>query len=126
MIYRERCYKNFDKFQLRANLIKVNWDSFCYNPNPNATLEHFLKIVQKLLDKHAPYKNIKHPKYQLETKPLITSGLADSIKIRINFTKVSARKKIPPKKKIMKDNSKHYQRTKKSYYKQYLRDNKKS
>ena len=94
MIYRERCYKNFDKFQLRANLIKVNWDSFCNNPNPNATLEHFLKIIQKLLDKHAPYKNIKHPKYQLETKPLITPGLADSIKVRINFTKVSARKKI--------------------------------
>ena len=42
MIYRKRCYKNFEKFQFRADLIKVNWDSFCHVPNPSATLEHLL------------------------------------------------------------------------------------
>ena len=43
------------------DLIKVNWDSFCHDPDPNSAIEHFLKIVEKLLDKYAPFKNIKHP-----------------------------------------------------------------
>ena len=62
MIHRQRCYKNFNKLQFRADLIKVNWDSFCKNLNPNSALENFLKIAEKLLDKHAPYKNVKHSK----------------------------------------------------------------
>ena len=82
MVYRQRCYKNVDKLQFRADLIKVNWDSFCQDPDPNSAVEHFLKIVEKLLDMHAPYKNIKHPKSQFEIKPWITAGLAYSIKIQ--------------------------------------------
>ena len=85
MVYRQRCYKNFDKLQFRADLIKVNWGSFCHDPDPNSAVEHFLKIVEKLLDKHAPYKNIKHPKSQFETKPWITAGLVYSIKIKIKI-----------------------------------------
>ena len=69
IFYRQRRYKNFDKLQSRADLIKVNWSSFCHDPDPNSAVEHFLKIVEKLLDKHAPYKNFKYPKSQFETKP---------------------------------------------------------
>ena len=87
MVYRQRCYKNFGKLQFRADLIKVNWGSFCHDPYPNSALEHFLKIVEKLLDKHAPYKNIKHPKSQFETKPWITPGLAYSIKMKNKLNK---------------------------------------
>ena len=57
------------------------WGTFCHDPNQNFALDHFLKIVEKQLDKHAPYKNMKHPKSQFETKPRITPGLAYSIKI---------------------------------------------
>ena len=80
-----------------------------HDPNLNAALEHFLQIVEKLLNKHAPYKYVKHfdltsqhLKSQFDFKPLVTPGLANSIKIKKNFTKVSARKKIHTKKKIMK------------------------
>ena len=69
MVYRQRCYKNFDKLQFRVDLIKVNWGSFCHDPDPNSAVENFLKIVEKLLDKHAPYKNNK-----FEIKPWITAG----------------------------------------------------
>ena len=55
MVYRQRCYKNFDKLQVRADLIKVHQDSFCHDPDANPALEHFLKIVEKLLGKHALY-----------------------------------------------------------------------
>ena len=54
MIYIQRYFKNSDKLQFTADLIKVHWDSFCHDPNPNAALEHFLKTVEKLQDKHPP------------------------------------------------------------------------
>ena len=50
MVYRQRCYKHFYKLQFRADLIKINWGSFCHDPGPNSAVEHFLKIEEKLLD----------------------------------------------------------------------------
>ena len=132
MVYRKRCYKNFGKLQFRADLIKVNWGSFCHDPDPNSTLEHFLKIVEKLLDKHAPYKNIKHPISQFETKPRITPGLAYSIKIKNKLSKSFCKEKDPDKKENYERQFKIYRdlistllrETKESCYKQYFRDNK--
>ena len=49
-----------DKPRFTADLIKVNCDSFCNDPNPNAALEHFREVVIKLLDKYVPYKNISN------------------------------------------------------------------
>ena len=85
MVYRQRCYRNFDKLQFRADLIKVNWDSICYDLDPNSAGEHFLKIAEKLLNKNTRYKNIKHPNSQFETKPWIKPQLAYSIKIKIKL-----------------------------------------
>ena len=50
MVYRQICYKNFDKLQFRADLIEVNLGSSCHDPDLNSALEHFLKIVEKMLD----------------------------------------------------------------------------
>ena len=98
MVYRQGCYKNFGKLQFRADLIKVNWGSFCHDPDPNSAAKHFLKTAEKLLDKHAPYKNIKHPKSQFETKPWITPRLAYSIKIKNKLYKSFCKEKDPHKK----------------------------
>ena len=134
MVYRQRCYKHFDKLQFRADLIKVNWGSFCHDPDPNSAVEHFLKIVERLLDKHAPYKNIKHLKSQFETKPWITAGLAYSIKIKNKLYKSFCKEKDPHKKENYERQFKTYRNlistllreTKESYYKQYFSDNKKN
>ena len=80
MINRKRCYKNFDKLKFKADLVKVNWDGFCLTSNPNDTLAHFFKIVNKVLKKHAPYKTTKYSKTRYETKPWINPGLANSIR----------------------------------------------
>ena len=56
IINRQKCYKNFEKLKFKADLAKVNWDGFCLTSNPNDVLAHFLKIVNKLLGKDAPYK----------------------------------------------------------------------
>ena len=134
MVYKQRCYKSFDKLQFRADLIKVNWGSFCHDPDPNSAVEHFLKIVERLLDKHAPYKNIKHLKSQFETKPWITAGLAYSIKIKNKLYKSFCKEKDPHKKENYERQFKTYRNlistllreTKESYYKQYFSDNKKN
>ena len=62
IINRQRCYKNFDKLKFKTDLVKINWDGFHLNSNPNDALARFLKIVNKLLDKHAPYKTIIYSK----------------------------------------------------------------
>ena len=134
MVYRKRCYKHFDKFQFRADLIKVNWGSFCHDPDPNSAVEYFLKIVEKLLNKHAPYKITKHPKSQFQTKPWITAGLAYSIKIKNKLYKSFCKEKDPHKKENHERQFKTYhnlistlfRKTKESYYKQYFCDNKKN
>ena len=61
----QRCYKNFDKAK--------------FNPDSNVALEHFLQIIKKLLDKHAPYVMPKsHSSFA--SKPWITNAIANSIK----------------------------------------------
>ena len=107
MINRQRCYKNFDKLKFKADLVKVNWDGFCLTSNPNDTLAHFLKIVNKLLDKHAPYKAIKYSKIRYKTKPRITPGLANSIRNKHKLYKSFCQEKDPKQKNIMKNNSNH-------------------
>ena len=106
IVNRQRCYKNFDKVKFKTDLVKINWDGFCLNSNPNDALSHFLKIVNKLLDKHVPYKTIKYSKPHYKYKPWITPGLANSIRKK-NCTKASAKKKIRKQKVIMKRNSNH-------------------
>ena len=113
MIHRKRSYKNFDKLQFRADLIKFNWDSFCHDPNPNVTLEHFLKIIEKLLHKHAPYKIIKHPKSKFENKLWITPGLANSIKIKNKLYRSFCKEKDLHKKE-------NYERHFKTFHNLYL------
>ena len=95
MINRQRCYKIFDKLKFKADLVKVNWDGFCLTSNPNDALTHFLKIVNKLLDKHAPYKTIKYSKPQYETKPWIPPGLANSIRNKNKLYKSFCKEKDP-------------------------------
>ena len=58
-MHRESCY-NFDKLKFKEYFAKVNWDGFCHNTNPNNALVHFIKVINKLLDNHAPYKTIKY------------------------------------------------------------------
>ena len=46
MVYRQRCYKNFDNLQFRADLIKVNWSSFAMILIQILQLNIFLKLYK--------------------------------------------------------------------------------
>ena len=132
MINRQRCYKSFDKLKFKADLVKVNWDGFCLTSNPNDALAHFLKIVNKRLDKHVPYKTIKYLKTRHETKPWITPGLANSIRNNHKLYKSFCKERDPKTKEYYEKQFKSYRnhissllrKTKDSYYKQCMEDNK--
>ena len=66
-IKKQRCFKILGKLKFKEDLVKVN--CCCLNTNPNDALVHFLKNVNKLLDKHALYKTIKYSKPQCDPKP---------------------------------------------------------
>ena len=132
-IDRQRCYKLFNKLKFKEDLVKVNSDGFCLNANPNDAVVHFLKIVNKLLVKHAPYKTIKYAKPQNGNKPWITPGLINSIRTKKKkiVQKFLCRKRskntrifrkeiqIIPYMSLLRE-------TKDSYYKPYFEDNKKN
>ena len=75
----QRCYKKFDKAKFKNDLRKISWKEHCSNPDSNITLEHFLQIINKLLDKHAPYVMSKSSSSFI-SKPWITTAIANSIK----------------------------------------------
>ena len=75
----QQCYKNFDKTKFKNDLCKISWKEHCSNPDSNVALEHFLQIINKLQDKHAPYAMSKsHSSFT--SKPWITTAIANSIK----------------------------------------------
>ena len=108
MINKQRCYKNFDKLKFKADHVKVNWDGFCLTSNPNDVFVYFLKIVNKLLDMHAPYKTIKHSKPQYEAKPWITPGLANFIRNKNKLYKSFCKEKGPKTKEYYEKQFKSY------------------
>ena len=75
----QRYYKNFDKAKFKNDLHKISWKEHCSNPDLNVALEHFLQIINKLLDNHAPYVTSKS-RSSFPSKPWITTAMPNSIK----------------------------------------------
>ena len=119
IINRQRCYKNFDKLKFKADLVKINWDGFCLNSDPNDAL-----VL-------APYKTIKYSRPQYKNKPWMTPGLANSIRNKNKLYKSFCKEKDPKTKEYYEKQLRSYRnqvssllrKTKDSYYKQCFEDN---
>ena len=97
----QRCYKNFDKAKFKNDLHKISWKEHCSNPDSNVSLENFLQIINKLLDKHAPNVMSKS-RSSFRSKPWITSAIANSIKSKSKIHKKSCKKKPTTKGNLWK------------------------
>ena len=95
----QRCYKNFEKTKFKNDLLKISWKEHCSNPDSNVAPEHFLQIIDKLLDKHAPYVMPKSCS-SFTSKPWITMVIANSIKCRNKVYKKNCKEKNPQHKEI--------------------------
>ena len=95
----QQCYKNFDKTKFKNDLRKSSWKEHCSNPDLNVALEHFLQIISKLLDKHAPCAMSKsHSSFT--SKPWITTAIANSIRSKNKIYKKFCKEKNPQQKEI--------------------------
>ena len=104
-IYRQRYYKNFDKFQFKVTSLKLTATVFAMILIQILCLNNFLKSQQNYQISMFLVKisNIQN----LNLKPWIKPGWISKINFTKELTKLSPRKKIHTKMKIMKDNSKH-------------------
>ena len=82
----QKCYKNLDKAKFKNDLHNISWKEHCSNPDSNVALEHFLEIINKLLDKHGPHIMSRFCSY-LVYKPWITTKVANSIKSKNKIDK---------------------------------------
>ena len=96
-------------------------------------LEHFLQIINKLLDKHALYVMLK-PCSSFTSKPWITMAIANSIKSKNKIYKKLCTEKKTQEKEIYGKQFKTYTNhlmtiltiTKNEYYKSHFKENKKN
>ena len=95
----QRYYKNFDKAKFKNDLHKISWKGHCSNPDSNVALEHFLQIIYKLLDKHAPYVTSKS-RSSFTYKPWITTAIPNSIKSKNKIYKKCCNEENPQQREI--------------------------
>ena len=128
----QRYYKNFDKAKFINDLHKISWKEDCSNPDSNVALEHFLQIIYKLLDKHAPYVTSKS-RSSFTSKPWITTAIPNSIKSKNKIYKKCCNEENPQQREIYGKQFKTYRNhlttllriTKDEYYKTHFQENKK-
>ena len=95
--------------------------------------KHFLKILNKFLDKYAPLKTLSKSKLKTFSKPWITQGILKSIKIKNNLYKKLCKTKNNQNKAALNLKFKQYRnliktltrRSKNDYYYHFFETNKK-
>ena len=61
--------------------------------NVDLSFNNFYEVINTVLDKHAPYQKVKKYISKLKTKPQITAGIQNSIKIKNRLFKIYLNKK---------------------------------
>ena len=84
MIFRN--FKNFNEKEFLRCVSLVEWEKTIeINKNdPNVSIKLFLNQINTLLDKYAPFKSLSRSKKKLSSKPWITRGILNSIRIKDN------------------------------------------
>ena len=82
--FQRRNLKNYDKAQLVADVIDINWPEVLSIERGDAqhSYEMFNKKMNEILDTHVPLKKLNKKELRLQAKPWITPGIVKSIKRR--------------------------------------------
>ena len=128
----QRSYKNFDQKKSKNDLQNISWKEHCSNPDSNVALEHFLQIINKLPDKHAPYI-MSRSCSSFTSTPSTNTTTENSIKSKNKIYKKFCKEKNPQQREIYGKQFKTYRNhlttllriTKDEYYKTHFQENKK-
>jgi len=79
-----RDYSKFSKDTFKRDLSQVNWDGLVANNNNNVDkiFSSFYKKLNKIINKHAPFKILSKRKQKQFSRPWITTGIRTSIKVK--------------------------------------------
>ena len=72
-------YKTFSDDAFKAELIELDWSLITENSEVNLGFETFVRLVNRILGKHAPTKIIEKKKKKITSKPWVTRGIKTSM-----------------------------------------------
>jgi len=129
----ERNWKHFDQNLFNDEFDNTNWnDILNLDLNDcNYSLESLLEAINKLLDKYAPFRKLSKQDMKFKSKPWITNGLKNSIKIKNGLLKKYIKCKDITKKEQLHNTFKEYRnlletmlkQSKTVYFNNYFKDN---
>ena len=129
-----RNYKNFSDDAFKDELRELDWSLVTENSEVNLGFNTFVRLVNRILDKHAPIKVIEKKENKITSKPWITRGIKTSMKIRDKFYKQMIKTKSKQQKLSRHNSYKKYRNkiaqllriSKQTYYQNCFDKNKKN
>ena len=68
-----------------TDLCEVDWNNICHSTDVNKSFSRFYKNINRLINKHAPLKDLSKRRLKLLTKPWLTKGIRRSIRVKNNL-----------------------------------------
>ena len=99
-----RSYKNFSDDAFKAEFRELDWTLVAENSEVNLGFNSFVRLVNRIVDKHAPIKVIEKKENEITSKPWTARGIKTSMKIRDKFYKQMIKTKSKQQ-KLSKHNS---------------------
>ena len=80
----KRSYKNFGTTNFKQDLNNLNWTENSKTPkcNTNTSLENLFQVINTLLDRHAPLKQLTKREIKARSKLWLPTGILMSIHIK--------------------------------------------
>ena len=127
-------HKNFSDDAFKAELSELDWSLVTENSEVNSGFETFVRLVNRILDKHEPTKIIEKNENEIPSKPWVTRGIKTSVKIRDKFYKQIIKRKSKQQKLSKHNSYKKYRNkitgllriSRQTYYQKYFEKNKKN
>ena len=129
-----RSFKNFNEENFSNDINQINWTFATENNDINLGFETLLRLIDKMLDKHAPVKKCIRKEQKLALKPWVTNGIKKSISVRDKLYKEMIKAKNDQIKKRKHEIYKTYRNkivdllrvSRKCHYQKYFEENKKN
>ena len=129
-----RDYKNFSDDDFKAELSELDWSLVTENGEVNLGFETFVRLVNRILYKHAPTKITDKKENKITSKPWVTRGIKTLMKIRVKFYKQMIKTKSKQQQLSKHDSNKKYRNkvsellkiSRQTYYQKHFEKNKKN